>query len=320
MPRLLCIRPLLVFTALIAMVAGGLPACAQPADAPPQAIADVPAAYDSPGPSRGKLFNDDKLLLTNGVTTVEGSAGGGLSSWAVIPGMETDHGVGISAFVTGLSLRDFRLEAHGIAIGIRNRLALSYARQNFNTLSAGTALGLGHGYTFRQDVTAAKLRLFGDAVYGPAWLPQVSVGAEFKHNLNGAVVRLVGARQSAGTDFTASATKLMLGQSVLIDTTFRLTKANQFGLLGFGGDRRAGRRAEFEGALGYQLSRTLVVGGEVRTRPDNLGFARETGAHDLFVAWSPQRHVTVTGAFVDIGPVATLRPQRGAYLSLQITT
>ena len=286
----------------------------------PDAAQSSPAAIEHTASPGRKLFNDDKLLLTNGVTTVEGSSGGGLSSWAVIPGLETDHGIGISAFVTGLSLRDFRLEAHGISIGIKDRLALSYARENFDTLSAGTALGLGHGYTFRQDILAAKLRLFGDAVYGPVWLPAVSVGAEFKHNLNGAVVRLVGAKQSAGTDFTASATKLMLGQSVLINTTFRLTNANQFGLLGFGGDRQSARRAEFEGALGYQLSRKLVVGGELRTRPDNLGFARETGAHDVFVAWSPQKHVTLTAAFVDIGPVATFRPQRGAYLSLQVTT
>lgn len=276
-------------------------------------VCAVPAMAHDQGP-----FDDGKLLLTNGVSTIEGSAGGGLASWAVIPGLETDHGLGLSAFATGVALRDFSLETHGIGIGLRNRLALGYARENFDTLSAGTALGLGHGYTFRQDVVTARLRLTGDVVYGPQWLPQITVGADFKHNLNGAVVRLIGARQSAGTDFTLSATKLLLGSSVLINTTFRLTNANQFGLLGFGGDRQARRSGQFEGSLGYQLTRRLVVGGELRTRPDNLGFARETGAHDVFVAWAPTRHATLTAAFVDIGPVATFRPQRGAYLSLQI--
>lgn len=318
--------PVLIAWAVAALAT--VPACARQGVqqiAPTEATAtdqgaEAQRAIDTLDPPRRKLFNDDKLLMTNGVATVEGSAGGGLSSWAVIPGMETNQGIGLSAFATGLSLRDFTLEAHGLAIGIKDRLALSYARENFNTLSAGTALGLGHGYTFRQDIFGMRLRLFGDSVYGPAVLPEVSVGAEFKHNLNGAVVRLVGAKQSAGTDFTISATKLMLGQSVLIATTFRLTNANQFGLLGFGGDRRAGRSGQFEGALGYQISRTLVVGGEVRTRPDNLGFARETGAHDLFVAWSTGKHATLTAAFVDIGPVATFRAQRGAYISLQMTT
>jgi len=264
------------------------------------------------------LFDGEKLLLTNGVSTVEGSAGGGLSSWAVIPGMETDHGLGLSAFVTGVGFNDFNLETHGIAVGVHNRLAVSYARENFDTLSAGTALGLGHGYTFRQDIVTTRLRLAGDLVYGPAWLPQITVGADFKHNLNGAVVRLVGAKQSAGTDFTLSATKLLLGSSVLINTTFRLTDANQFGLLGFGGDRDAHRTGQFEGSLGYQLTRRLAVGAEVRTRPDNLGFARETETHDLFVAWAANRHATLTAAYVDLGPVATFRPQRGAYLSLQL--
>jgi hypothetical protein len=264
------------------------------------------------------VFDGAKLLLTNGVSTVEGSAGGGLSSWAVIPGMETDHGLGLSAFATGVGFTDFSLETHGIAVGVHNRLALSYARENFDTLSAGTALGLGHGYTFRQDIATTRLRLAGDVVYGPAWLPQITLGADFKHNLNGAVVRLVGAKQSAGTDFTVSATKLVLGQSVLINTTFRLTNANQFGLLGFGGDRHAGRSGQFEGSLGYQMTRRLAMGAELRTRPDNLGFARETSAHDLFVAWAPGRHATLTAAYVDLGPVATFRPQHGAYLSLQI--
>ncbi len=265
------------------------------------------------------VFDDSRLLLTNGVTTVEGSAGGGLASSALIAGMETDHGVGISAFATGLALRDFTLEAHGIAIGIRDRVTLSYARDNFDTLSAGTALGLGHGYTFRQDIFGARLRLIGDAVYGPALLPQISVGVDFKHNLDGAVVRLVGAQHAAGTDVTISATKLLLGSSLLVNTTFRLTSANQFGLLGFGGDRHAGRSGQFEGTVGYQVSRHLLIGGEVRTRPDNLGFARETAAHDVFVAWAPARHATLTVAFVDIGPVATFRDQHGAYLSLQLT-
>jgi len=265
-------------------------------------------------------FDNARLLLTNGVTTIEGTAGGGLSSWALIPGMETDHGLGLSAFASGVALRDFTLEAHGVSLGIRDRLALSYARENFDTLQAGAALGLGHGYTFSQDIFATRLRLIGDVVYGPTLLPQISVGADFKHNLNGAVVRAVGARQSAGADLVISATKLLLDGSVLIDTSFRLTKANQFGLLGFGGDRDNRRSGQFEGAIGYQLSRHLVIGGEVRTRPDNLGFARETGAHDVFVAWAAGRHATLTAAFVDIGPVATFRSQRGAFLSLQVTT
>ncbi|WP_082697635.1 DUF3034 family protein [Novosphingobium fuchskuhlense] len=263
-------------------------------------------------------FDGAKLILTNGITSVEGSGGGGLATWATISGMGTNRAIGVSAHVTGVELPDFRLDTHGVAIGIRDRVELSYARQNFNTRQIGAALGLGKGFQFNQDIYAAKVRLVGDLVYGPGWLPQISVGVEHKRNLDGAVVRAVGARASAGTDFTVSATKLFLGASVLANATVRLTKANQFGLLGFGGDRKAARSVQFEGSLGYLVTPRLVIGGEWRTRPDNLGIAREDDAKDLFAAWAVSRHVTVTAAYVDVGSVATVANQRGGLLSLQL--
>ena len=263
-------------------------------------------------------FDSSKLILTNGVTTIEGSGGGGLATWATISGMGTDRAIGVSAHVTGLELPDFRLDTHGLAIGIHDRVELAYARQNFNTRQAGAALGLGRGFQFNQDIFSAKVRLAGDLVYGPALLPQISIGAEHKRNLDGAVVRAVGARQSVGTDFTVSATKLLLGASVLANATVRFTKANQFGLLGFGGDKHAGRSVQFEGSLGWMLSPRLLIGGEWRTRPDNLAFARENDAKDLFAAWAISRRVTVTAAYVDVGSVATFARQRGGLLSLQL--
>lgn len=263
-------------------------------------------------------FDSAKLILTNGITTIEGSGGGGLATWATISGMGTDRAVGISAHGTIVELPDYRLDTHGIAIGIRDRVELAYARQNFNTRAVGAALGLGRGFQFNQDIFSAKVRLAGDLAYGPGWLPQVSVGVEHKRSLDAAVVRAVGAKASAGTDFTVSATKLFLGASVLANATVRVTKANQFGLLGFGGDKHAGRSVQFEGSLAYMLSRRLVVGGEWRTRPDNLGIAREDDAKDLFVAWAAGRHVTVTAAYVDVGSVATFKNQRGGLLQLQV--
>jgi hypothetical protein len=182
----------------------------------------------------------------------------------------------------------------------------------------GAALGLGEGFTFRQDIFSAKLRLAGDLVYGSALLPQISVGIEHKRNLDGAVVRAVGARSAVGTDFTVSATKLLLGASVLANATVRVTKANQFGLLGFGGDKHSQHSVQFEGSLAWMLSPRLVIGGELRTRPDNLRIAREDDAKDLFAAWAVCRHATLTAAYVDIGSVATFANQRGGLLSLQV--
>lgn len=285
------------------------------------AMALAPGALTLAAPCAAReaiTFDSGKLILTNGVSTIEGSGGGGLATWATISGMGTNRALGISAHVTGLELPDFRLDTHGVAIGIRDRAELAYARQNFNTRNVGAALGLGKGFQFNQDIFSAKVRLAGDLVYGPEFLPQISVGVEHKRNLDGAVVRAVGARASTGTDFTVNATKLFLGASVLVNATVRLTKANQFGLLGFGGDKRAGRSVQFEGSLGYLVTPRLVIGGEWRTRPDNLGIAREDDAKDLFAAWAVSRHVTVTAAYVDVGSVATFANQRGGLLSLQL--
>jgi hypothetical protein len=280
-------------------------------------LATAIAAAPSPALA-DELFDGAKLLLTNGVTTVEGTGGGGLSSWATISGMGTRDAMGISAHVTLVDLPDYRLQTHGVAVGVKDRVEISYARQNFDTRKVSAALGLGAGYMLNQDVFGAKLRLFGDVVYGDPLVPQVSVGIQYKHNLDGPVAHAVGARHDSGTDLTVSATKLFLAQSLLIDATIRLTRANQLGLLGFGGDRSDDRSLQFEGSLAYMLSRRLVIGAEYRTKPDNLGFAREDDAGDVFAAYAVNRHLTVTAAYVDLGSIATFEGQRGAFLSAQM--
>lgn len=259
-----------------------------------------------------------KLVLTNGVSTVEGSAGGGLATWALIGGNETRDGIGGSAHVTYVPLADYSLTSYGATLGIMDRVELSYTRQVFDTHKVGAALGLGKGFTFDQDVFGAKVRLFGDAVYAQdTWLPQVSAGVQYKHANRGAIIHAIGGAHDSGTDFFVSATKILLGQSLVLDGTVRATKANQFGLLGFGGDRHDRYSAQFEGSAALLLTRKLAVGAEVRTKPDNLGFAREDAAWDGFVAYAVTRNVSVTAAYVDLGSIATVNGQRGAFLSLQ---
>lgn len=262
-------------------------------------------------------FEGGKLVLTNGVTTIEGTSGGGIATWATIAGLEMDNGVGISGHATVIELPDYGWQSHGVAVGIANRLELSYARQNLDTRDVGTALGLGQGYMLNQDIFAAKLRLAGDLVYGDPLLPQVSVGVEYKRSLDGDVAAAVGAAHDKGIDYTLSATKLFLSRSVLVNATARLTKANQNGLLGFGSAAGAGHSLQFEGSLGYQLSRRAVIGAEVRTKPDNLGLG-EDDWFDLFAAYAVTDTITVTAAYVDLGSIATFANQRGAFLSAQV--
>jgi hypothetical protein len=258
-----------------------------------------------------------KLMLTNGVTTIEGSSGGGISTWALVAGNETVDGIGGSAHVSVILLPDYRWESHGVAIGVHDRLELSYARQNLNTRDVGAKLGIGRGYTLNQDVFGAKLRVAGDAVYGSAYLPQIAIGVQHKHNLDPQVVAAVGGRHASGTDIYVAATKLLLRQSILLGTTIRYTKANQNGLLGFGGDRGASRTVQVEGTLGYQISRQLVVGGEYRSKPDNLGFAKEDDWKTAYAAYAITKNLTATAAYVDLGSIATAERQRGGFLSLQ---
>ncbi len=258
-----------------------------------------------------------KLMLTNGVTTIEGSSGGGISTWALIAGNETVDGIGGSAHVSAILLPDFRWESHGAAIGVRDRLELSYARQNLDTRDVGAKLGIGRGYTLNQDVFGAKLRVAGDAVYGSAYLPQIAIGLQYKHNLDAPIIAAVGGRHDSGTDIYVAATKLLLRQSILLGTMVRYTKANQNGLLGFGGDRGANRTVQVESTIGYQISRQLVVGGEYRSKPDNLGFARENDWKTVYAAYAINKNLTATAAYVDLGSIATAERQRGAFLSLQ---
>ena len=266
---------------------------------------------------RVDVMKGGKLLLTNGVSTVEGSSGGGLARWATIGGRQMPGGIGLSAHGTIVELPDFGWRSYGAAIGFGDRLELSVARAAFDTRDVGALLGIGQGYTFDVDTYGAKLRLAGDLVYGESWLPQVAIGIEHKRSRDGALVRALGAADDDSTDYTLSATKLLLARSLLVNATLRYTEANQLGLLGFGSAAGEGHKLQFEGSLGYQLSRRAVLGAEYRTKPDNLGLGEDDWM-DIFAAYALTDHLTLTAAYVDLGTIATITGQRGGYLSAQV--
>ncbi len=259
-----------------------------------------------------------KLLLTGGVSTLEGSGGGGLATWATTTGYGDEDGIGGNVHATYVNLPDYELRSWGGAMGLWDRVELSVARQEFDTGDTGAALGLGQGFTFTQDIVGVKVKLIGDAVYDQdTWLPQVAVGVQHKSNDQGAIIRAVGGHDDEGTEVYVAATKLFLANSLLVSGAVRFTDANQTGLLGFGGDLNSDMEPRFEGSVGYLLSRNLVVGAEYRTKPDNLGFAKEDDWLDVYAAWALNRHLSVTAAYVDLGSIATFQDQRGFYLSLQ---
>jgi hypothetical protein len=267
----------------------------------------------------GGTSRSGKLLLTGGVSQIEGAAGGGLTPWAVIGGYGTRDEIGANAFYTRVDVDDYSLDSYGVLVGFYDRVELSASRQRFDTEAVGAALGLGRGFAFTQDTFGLKVKLFGDAVLEQdTWLPQVSMGLQHKQNDQAGVLAFIGARDDSGTDVYLSATKLLLAQSLLLNGTVRFTKANQFGILGFGGDRNDDHEAMFEGSVAYLLNRNLALGAEYRQKPDNLGIATEDDAWDVFLAWAPTKTVSVTVAYVDLGNIVIADHQRGVYASLQV--
>ena len=265
-----------------------------------------------------ELFDSGKLLATGGVSQVEGAGGGGLANWALITGYGTRDGIGANVHYTAVPLPDYTLQTTGVAVGLFDRLELSYAWQAFDTQDVGAALGLGRGFTFHQNIFGAKLKLIGDAVYDQdSWLPQIAVGLQHKENDRAAVIAAVGGKNSVGTDFYLTATKLFLAESLLVDVTLRETKANQFGILGFGGDKHNEYSTQFEGSGAYLFSRRFALGAELRTKPSNLGIVHEGAAWDLFAAYFFSKNLSITAAYADLGNIAIENSQHGAYLSLQ---
>lgn len=265
------------------------------------------------GPAQG----DGRLAWTGGVTEVEGAAGGGLVPWALIAGLGTADQVGASAFVSAAETPQFSLRAAGVAVGIEDRLELSYAHQAF-------AIGqVVPGATLEQNVVGAKVKLIGDAVFDQdRWWPQLAAGVLYQHADDFAPVpQALGAERANGADFYLAATKVYLdgvgGRSVLVNVTLRRSEANQYGLLGFGGPRPA--EWSPEGSLGIWAADRLFCGFEYRSKRGSLAAPVEGSANDVFVAWGATRNVNVVLAYLDLGPVAFERTQRGLYLSLSLS-
>jgi hypothetical protein len=207
------------------------------------------------------------------------------------------------------------LRTGGASIEYGDRIEASVARQRFDAGSVVPGLTLG------QDIVGLKVRLAGDAVFAPdEWLPQVALGAEWKSTLNFAdIPRAVGAARGEDVDLYVAATKMyfaaVAGRNVILDVTLRRTRANQFGLLGFGGDG-SGFRYMPEASAGIWLTEQLLLGAEYRDKPSNLTAFRENSASDAFLAWAPVKNVTLTAAWADLGSIAGKATQRGAYLSI----
>ena len=259
----------------------------------------------------------ERLSGTWGVSQIEGAGGGGLVPWALITGSGSRDAVGVIAFATRTRTRGgFGLNVVGAAVGLYDSVEVSLAQWRFGLSDTVP------GQSLKLNVAGLKWRVFGDAVsdQDKPW-PQIAIGVQFKHNPEFAIPAALGAAHARDSDFYVAATKVWLaglaGHNTLANLTLRSSRANQFGLLGFGGplsDRRSWRA---ELSLAVMLRDDLALGGEWRDKPNNLASFREDRAADLFAAWFVNRHLSLTLAWVDLGNIANKPGQRGAYLSVQ---
>lgn len=272
------------------------------------------------GMASNQIVAGERLLATGGVMQIEGSAGGGLTPWALIAGYGTREEIGASSFYTHSRTNGgFEMNLAGFAVGFNNRVEISYGHQRFSLSDTVP------GEHVRMHTLGAKVRLFGDAVYDQdTWVPQVAAGIQVKQNVDfNKVPKALGAESATGVDIYLSATKLYLaavgGRNLLLNMTLQATKANQFGLLGFGGDNHNNYQLQPAASAALMLTDNLLVGTEYRARPNNLNSFKEDDAKDLFIAWFPTKYLALTAAYVDLGNIADKDDQSAWYLSGQLS-
>jgi hypothetical protein len=225
---------------------------------------------------------------------------------------------GADIFATRVQTGDYRLDVAGIGVAFDNRIELSYARQRFDLGTLARNLDLPEN-SLSQDIFGLKVRLFGDLIYDQ--LPQVSLGIQHKRQKDFLIPSLVGARRSEDTEGYLTASRLILGgafgYNLLLNGGLRYSRANELGLLGFGGDRRDRHSVLKEGSVAVLFNPRWALGVEYREKPDNLSFAGESDWADLFLGYFPNKNLAVVLAYARLGEIATLDNQDGVYLSVQ---
>lgn len=266
-----------------------------------------------------------KLLATGAVSQLEGAGGGGLSPWATIAGYGTRDSYGVGAFHSRARSADYDLNVSGMYLGWADTFEISLAQQVFRGSKSPLQF-----LQLQQNVLGLKWRVYGDLVADQdSFLPQLALGVQFKrgHKLSGldalgvSRVQQLGAQQQQGQDWYLAASKLWLANSLLGNLTLRYTKANQMGLLGFGGDAGHHYQWQPELALVYLLDRHWLAGLEYRAKPRNLTLDPEQAWRDVFVSWLPNKSLSLTLAYVRLGQITLFNPepQHAWYLSAQVS-
>jgi hypothetical protein len=216
----------------------------------------------------------------------------------------------VGAFNTQVNVDDYRLQSWGVNASFYDRIEVSAAQQTFDLTTLGGDI--------RQNIIGLKARLYGDVVYSQ-W-PQVALGLQYKTLLDEGLAKALGADNSAsGTDIYLAMTKvhlaLLYGYNFVWNLSLRATKANEMGLLGFGGSENKNYEIMTEASAGILLNQHVAVGLEYRQKPDNLGL-KEDDWKDAFITYIPNKNISLTFAWAELGSIAGVKDQNGWYFSL----
>ena len=291
-----------------------------------------------------------KLLATGGITSFEGSAGGGITPWALIAGYASQEEINATANVQYLSVGEYQLSTFGAAVGAYDKFEFSLQKQSldvssgvvtnvFNAVTGGpTPSIIAPSTKIEQTIIGAKYKVFGDAVFDSnPYMPQISVGLQYKTNdsfdnslsiYNGAVPvpdtgvpMLLGAKDKSGTDLYVSASKVWLGiadgKNLLFNATARYSNANTFGLLGFGKGEDDDYELEWAASLALFSGTNTIIGVEARQQANRLGgLAKTDTVTDFFITYLPSKEWSITAAYVDLGNLPFQEDTSGIYLSV----
>lgn len=267
------------------------------------------------------------------VTNVEGSAGGGLVPWALL------HPGGPLVSYTNVKTNDYLIQSVAVGTTIGGMFEISLGNQSVNAPTVANALNGTAGTTdSRIDLTTIGLKVKVVDMGKDNAVPQIAIGVQNKKAKGDIVdaLKSAGAIDSlSGTDIYVAASKFVTlgGKKVILDGTLRATKANQMGLLGFGGgtmkDDKNGYQAMFEASAGAFVADNVVLGAEVRTKPNNISKAafgiQEDAAWDIFMAYFVNKNMAITAAYANLGQIgpshaaisSMAKKQDGLYLQVQ---
>lgn len=258
------------------------------------------------------------------VTEVEGSAGGGLSPWALL------HPDAVGSY-THVSVQNYTLNTLTAGATFGGQVEASLSRTTADAPAVGAALSLDSRLTM--STLGLKVKLVGMDKDGP--MPQISLGVQHKQTTGAILDALVAGgvvKAKSGTDLYVAATKLtnIGGKKVVANATLRLSNANTLGLMGYGGDDKNSNTIKPEVSLGVFATDNVVLGAEVRAKPNNIkssNFGIQEGtAYDIFMAYFVNKNMAITMAYANLGQVgpsqsavSTMsRKQDGFYVQAQV--